>query len=113
MSLATARPSSASSASGYLVGFAKIDFRDGRGPKPHPVILRSSDGLMVPVSHTGSRFGEPAIAFPANWANDGDDRKGFAKPLHLGRYPLTKRTAREGMHPLRDDLTALADRCFA
>ena len=110
MSFATARPSRPSDIR-YRLGFAMIDFRDGRPVAPHPVIVRVSDGLMVPATHT--RRGRHAVALPPGWADDGDGRVAWAKPMHAGRYALTRRTRREGLRPLRRDLWGLADRVFS
>ena len=105
MSLATARPAS----SGYRHGYAVVSF-PGRPPAPHPVLVRA-DGAMVPVTHT--RRGWRPVPLPAGWADDGDTRVAFAKPEFGGRWPLTRRSRREGLRPLRRDLWALADAAFA
>ena len=110
MSFATQRPGRPSGPR-YLHGYAVVDFGDGRPPSPHPVLVRASDGLMVPCTHT--RRGRGAVALPAGWADDGDTRVAYAKPAARGFHPVTRRTRREGLRPLRRDLWVLADRAFA
>ena len=111
MSFATARPTRSASSARYLIGYAVVDFRDGRPAAPHPVIVRTADGLMVPCTH--NRQGRGAVALPPNWAGDGDRQVAWAKPAHQGRYPLTRRTEREGLRSLRREMWDVADKAFA
>ena len=111
MSFATARPAKPGqpAPAKYRTGYAVIPF-DGGAPKPHPVIIRSSDGLMVPATHNPS--GWRRVALPINWLGDGDTRPGYMKPEWVGHWPLTALTKRFGLGDLATDLYGLADQAF-
>ena len=75
----------------------------------HPALVRLTDGLMVPCTHTPARRGEPACPMPHDWAGMGDTRTAWAKPLGADTYSRTS-----PLRPITDAaVTAAADAAFA
>lgn len=81
--------------------------------KAHPVIVRISDGLMMPITGSPARRGEPYAPMPSNWLNDGRMQAAWAKPLEAGRFQYVD-GRRGALRPLtRPDVVAAADRAFS
>ena len=91
----------------YKLAYAMIDFKDGSTPKPHPVIIRLSDFMMIPCTHNPN--GKGAVALPTNWKRDGKRAPAYAKPAHVGHYPLSPISMRVGLEPLNPTVYPIAD----
>ena len=101
MTNATARPATATTAR-YTTCWARVWGQ-------HPVLVRATDGLMVPCTHSPARRGEPACPMPRNWRGDGDTRGAWAKPLGADRYDTCGRMT----DVTSPDVVAAADAAFA
>ena len=78
--------------------------------KPHPALVRCSDGLQVPCSHSGPRRDQTGSALPAGWAQDGDTVPGWARTSECGAYTRAAGCVRRS---LPASLEEVADRAFA
>lgn len=66
---------------------------------------------MIPCTHNGR--GSTAVALPTNWKRDNNASPAFAKPDHIGRYPLSPISQRIGLEPLNPTVYPIADEILA